>query len=97
MLRFFLPIYSNSFDAMNDKTLNETTSPIDAANGVAKLSGFIWNRCDNKITATNTKSISKSRKNHKRKRVKIVAIFLMGNYLFGEIKCTIVDNGDNIQ
>lgn len=42
---------------MKDKTLNDTTSPIDAANGVARLSGFIWNRCDNSITATRTKSI----------------------------------------
>lgn len=42
---------------MNDKTLNETTSPIDAASGVARLSGFIWNRCDSNITATKTKSV----------------------------------------
>lgn len=48
---------SNRVDAMKDRTLNETTSPIDAASGVAKLSGFIWIRCDSNITATKTKSI----------------------------------------
>lgn len=37
----FIPKFSKSSDAINDKTLNETTSPIDAANGVAKLSGFM--------------------------------------------------------
>lgn len=31
-------------DAIVDKTLMETTSPIEAANGVAKLSGFILHR-----------------------------------------------------
>lgn len=47
---------------MKDRTLNETTSPIDAANGVAKLSGFIWIRCDSNITATKTKSIQMKKK-----------------------------------
>lgn len=41
---------------MADNTLIETTSPIDAANGVAKLSGFILQRCENIITAIITKS-----------------------------------------
>lgn len=41
---------------MKDRILNDTTSPIDAANGVAKLSGFILNLCESKITATSTKS-----------------------------------------
>lgn len=50
---------------MNDKTLNETTSPIEAANGVAKLSGFKRNRCDNNITATNTKSVFKYERENK--------------------------------
>ena len=53
----FLPICSNNRDAINESKLIETTSPIDAANGVAKLSGFILNFPDNNITATNTKSI----------------------------------------
>ncbi len=38
----------------------DTTSPIEAANGVARLSGFILNLRDNKITATNTKSVEKN-------------------------------------
>lgn len=41
---------------MKDNTLNETTSPIDAANGVATLSGFKLNLCAINITATRTKS-----------------------------------------
>lgn len=41
---------------MKESKLMETTSPIEAANGVARLSGFILNLLDSKITATNTKS-----------------------------------------
>lgn len=44
---------------MNDNKLIDTTSPIEAANGVARLSGFKRNFWDNSITATNTKSIEK--------------------------------------
>lgn len=44
---------------MKESMLIETTSPIDAANGVAKLSGFKRNFSDNNITATNTKSVKK--------------------------------------
>lgn len=67
--RIDLPRCSKIVDAMNDKTLNDTTSPIDAANGVAKLSGFMWNRCDSNITATKTKSMhatatKKKKENH---------------------------------
>lgn len=35
----------------------ETTSPMEAASGVAILSGLTLNRFDNKITATKTKSM----------------------------------------
>lgn len=52
-----LPICSKSSDAIKDKILSDTTSPIDAASGVAKLSGFILNLCESKITATSTKSV----------------------------------------
>lgn len=41
---------------MKDNTLNDTTSPIDAASGVATLSGFKLNLCATNITATSTKS-----------------------------------------
>lgn len=34
----------------------ETTSPIEAANGVAMLSGFTLNLFVSRMTATNTKS-----------------------------------------
>lgn len=44
---------------MNDNTLIDTTSPMDAARGVARLSGFILNLSDSNITATNTKSVTK--------------------------------------
>lgn len=44
------------YDAIADKTLIDTTSPIDAAKGVAKLSGFILHRCENIMTAIITKS-----------------------------------------
>lgn len=44
-------------EAMNERMLMDTTSPIDAAKGVAKLSGFILNRWDIMITAIMTKSI----------------------------------------
>lgn len=47
---------------MKDNTVNETTSPIDAANGVAQLSGFSRNRCESNITATKTKSTPRRRK-----------------------------------
>lgn len=36
--------------------VSDTTSPIDAAKGVAILSGFKLKRWDVKITATSTKS-----------------------------------------
>lgn len=52
-------MWSNSIEAIKESMLIETTSPIDAANGVAKLSGFKWNFSDNNITATNTKSAKK--------------------------------------
>lgn len=38
----------------------DTRSPIDAASGVAKLSGFTLYLFDNKITATNTKSAGRN-------------------------------------
>lgn len=52
----YLPIFSNKVDAIKDNTVNETTSPIDAANGVAQLSGLRRIRCERNITATKTKS-----------------------------------------
>lgn len=39
-----------------------TTSPIEAASGVARLSGFILYFLDKIITATNTKSVEIGRK-----------------------------------
>lgn len=48
-------------EAMNERMLMDTTSPIDAAKGVAKLSGFILNRWDIMITAIMTKSIKVKR------------------------------------
>lgn len=42
---------------MNESIAIDTTSPMEAASGVAKLSGFILKRFDNKITATKTKSV----------------------------------------
>lgn len=44
---------------MKESKLMDTTSPIDAASGVARLSGFIFNLLDSKITATNTKSVER--------------------------------------
>ena len=44
---------------MVDKTDIDTTSPTEAAKGVAKLSGFILHRCDAIITAIITKSEKK--------------------------------------
>lgn len=41
----------------------ETTSPMDAASGVAILSGFTLNLLDNKITATKTKSVRMKKNN----------------------------------
>lgn len=41
---------------MNESMVSDTTSPIDAANGVAILSGFQLNLLDVSITATSTKS-----------------------------------------
>lgn len=41
---------------MKDSKLIATTSPIEAARGVAKLSGFILYFFDRIITATKTKS-----------------------------------------
>lgn len=41
---------------MNDNMVSDTTSPIDAANGVAILSGFQLHLWDVSITATSTKS-----------------------------------------
>lgn len=38
-----LPKYRNNNDAMNDNIDNDTTSPIEAAKGVARLSGFRLN------------------------------------------------------
>lgn len=52
-----IPKCSKSNEAIEDRILRDTTSPIDAANGVAKLSGFILNLCDSRITATSTKSV----------------------------------------
>ena len=45
-----------SCEAIADRTLMETTSPIDAASGVARLSGFIFKRCAPMITAIMAKS-----------------------------------------
>lgn len=47
---------------MNENTLNDTTSPMEAAKGVAKLSGFMWNRWVSNITATKTKSVRRTKK-----------------------------------
>lgn len=47
---------------MNDSMVSDTTSPIEAAKGVARLSGFRLNLKDNNITATNTKSGMKNNK-----------------------------------
>lgn len=52
----YLLILSNKIEAINDSKLIETTSPMEAAKGVAKLSGFKRYFWDNNITATNTKS-----------------------------------------
>lgn len=54
-------MFSYSSDAINDRMLSETTSPMDAASGVAKLSGFILNLCEIRITATSTKSANRRR------------------------------------
>lgn len=43
-------------DVINERMEIDTTSPMDAAKGVAKLSGFILYFLDNKITPTRTKS-----------------------------------------
>ena len=51
-----LPMFSCNTDAINDSTLNDTTSPIEAAKGVAKLSGFKLYLCEISITATRTTS-----------------------------------------
>lgn len=59
----YKPRYSNRSDAIKDRTLSDTTSPIEAANGVAKLSGFIRNLRDNNITATKTKSVKVVKQN----------------------------------
>ena len=44
------------YDAVIESTVIDTTSPIEAANGVARLSGFILNLCEAIITETRTKS-----------------------------------------
>lgn len=49
-------MFLNSTDVMKLSIAMETTSPMEAANGVAMLSGFTLNLFDNKITATSTKS-----------------------------------------
>lgn len=43
---------------MNDSKLIDTTSPMEAASGVARLSGFRLYFCENRITATSTKSVN---------------------------------------
>lgn len=53
-----LPICSKSRVAIAASNDIETTSPIDAAKGVARLSGFIVVLLEIKITATSTKSIA---------------------------------------
>lgn len=35
-----LPMFSYNVEAINDNMVRDTTSPMDAANGVAILSGF---------------------------------------------------------
>lgn len=52
----YLPKLSYNNEAIKDNMVRETTSPIDAANGVAILSGFQLNLWDINITATRTKS-----------------------------------------
>lgn len=52
-------MWSKSSEAINDNKLIDTTSPMEAAKGVAKLSGFNRYFWDNNITATNTKSNTK--------------------------------------
>lgn len=46
------------YDAVIESTVIDTTSPIEAANGVARLSGFILNLCETIITETRTKSVN---------------------------------------
>lgn len=59
-----LPKFWNNIVAINDNMVSDTTSPIEAAKGVARLSGFRLNLKDNNITATNTKSGMKKKENN---------------------------------
>lgn len=56
----------NRVDAMKESKLMATMSPIDAAIGVARLSGFSFNLLDNRITATITKSGNKNKQSSQR-------------------------------
>lgn len=56
---------------MVDRTLIETTSPKEAAKGVAKLSGFILHLYEIMMTAIITKSVRKERFNETYVRYKI--------------------------
>lgn len=51
---------------MKDNKLMATTSPIEAARGVAKLSGFILYFFDKIITATKTKSRGREREKERK-------------------------------
>lgn len=44
-------------EVMNESMVIDTTSPIEAANGVARLSGFNFSFMVSSITATSTKSV----------------------------------------
>lgn len=52
-------ILSNNADAIVDSMLIDTTSPKEAAKGVAKLSGFILHRYEIMMTTIITKSMEK--------------------------------------
>ena len=55
---FNLPKFVKRIDVMKLSMVIDTTSPIEAASGVAILSGFTLYLFDNRITATRTKSIN---------------------------------------
>lgn len=52
------PRFVNSIVVMKLSMVIETTSPIEAARGVARLSGFTLYLLESRITATSTKSVN---------------------------------------
>lgn len=84
-LRKVLPILSYNVDAINDNMVRDTTSPMLAANGVAKLSGFKFILWDISITATSTKSESLIRNLSSELTSKFWLLFL-NFYLIPKIK-----------